>query len=68
MSSEQVRLTAAAETANEKPDVKTLAGMLFRGGFPENYDGIIREMSDDEFELLWELFNQERRVNETRRS
>jgi hypothetical protein len=49
-------------TAKQKPDVKTLAGTLFRDGFPENYDDIIREMSDDEFELLWELFNQERQV------
>jgi hypothetical protein len=36
--------------------------MLARGEFSDNYDDTIREMSDDEFERLWEVFYLERRV------
>ena len=48
--------------AREKPDVETLARMLARGEFSESYDDTIRELSDDEFERLWEVFCLERRV------
>ncbi len=40
--------------------VETLAIMLVRGEFPENYDEIIREISDDDFERLWEFFDEKR--------
>jgi NADPH-dependent glutamate synthase beta subunit-like oxidoreductase len=39
--------------------------MLVRGEFPENYDQIIREISDDDFERLWELFEQKRKKEGT---
>ena len=48
--------------AVDQPDVETLARMLARGEFPENYDDAIRELSGDEFERLWEVFYLERRV------
>jgi hypothetical protein len=54
---------SADEVTDKRPELETLAGMLVRGGFPDNYDEIIKDMSDDDFERLWELFNQKRRVS-----
>jgi NADPH-dependent glutamate synthase beta subunit-like oxidoreductase len=45
--------------------VEALAVMLVRGEFPENYDQIIREMSDDDFERLWETFEENRKKQGT---
>ena len=45
--------------------VEALALMLVRGEFPENYDQIIREISDDDFERLWEIFEEKRRKEGT---
>ena len=52
----------ADEAANDSPDIEELAGMLTRGEFPENYDSIIRNISDEDLESLWESFNQMLRV------
>jgi hypothetical protein len=49
--------------ARDKPDAETLARMLAHGVFPENYDDKIRELSDDDFERLWEIFYLERSVS-----
>ena len=45
--------------------VEALAVMLVRGEFPENYDQIIREISDDDFERLWEIFEEKRKKEGT---
>ena len=58
-------MVSVDEVTDARPDLETLAGMLVRGGFPENYDEIIRDMSDDDFERLWELFNQKRHVSDS---
>ena len=42
-------------------NVQELAGMLMRGDFPDNYDSIIRDMSDEDLELLWSYFEHDRR-------
>ena len=47
---------------NETPDLEELAEMLVRGEFPDNYDTIIREISDDDFEQLWEVFRRKRQA------
>jgi len=41
--------------------VEALAVMLVHGEFPENYDQIIREISDDDFERLWQIFEEKRK-------
>jgi hypothetical protein len=43
-------------------DIETLAGSLVRGEFPENYDIIIRNISDEDLEWLWAVFKQKWRV------
>ena len=48
--------------ANDTPDIDELAGMLTRGEFPENYDHIIRNISDDDLERLWAVFHRMRLV------
>ena len=58
-------MVSVDEVTDARPDLETLAGVLVRGGFPENYDEIIRDMSDDDFERLWELFNQKRHVSDS---
>ncbi|HYI92529.1 MAG TPA: hypothetical protein VEX68_03220 [Bryobacteraceae bacterium] len=51
--------------ANNTPDIDELAGMLTRGEFPENYDNIIRNISDEDLERLWAAFYRMRQhVNE----
>ena len=51
--------------ANDTPDIDELAGMLTRGEFPENYDHIIRNISDEDLERLWATFKQKwRGMNE----
>jgi hypothetical protein len=41
-------------------DIETLATSLVGGEFPVNYDEIIRAMSDDDLERLWEVFKKKR--------
>lgn len=36
--------------------IQELAGMLVRGEFPDNYDQIIREISDEDLERVWQVF------------
>ena len=52
----EFRQMLADETANATPDIEELAGMLTRGEFPENYDSIIRNISDEDLERLWATF------------
>jgi hypothetical protein len=47
---------------DDRTDLEGLATKMVEGGFPENYDYIIRGMSDDDFERLWEFFNRERTI------
>jgi hypothetical protein len=44
--------------ANDTPDIEELAAMLMGGEFPENYDHIIRNISDEDLERLWAIFKQ----------
>ena len=48
----------ADEAANDSPDIEELAGMLTRGEFPENYDSIIKNISDEDLERLWAVFHR----------
>jgi len=50
--------------AKDTPDIEELAGMLTRGEFPENYDHIIRNISDEDLERLWRLVPVPRSKNE----
>ena len=63
----------ADDAANDSPDIEELAGMLMRGEFPENYDSIIRNISDEDLERLWAVFHRMRhamsqRTDDIRRS
>jgi hypothetical protein len=42
-------------------NIEEIARMLMRGEFPDNYDSIIRDISDDDLELLWSYFEHNRR-------
>jgi hypothetical protein len=55
-------MASANPIEDDRTDLETLAGMIVEGEFPENYDEIIKGMSDDDFERLWELFNRERTI------
>jgi hypothetical protein len=59
------RTASTGPVADNRAVIETLAGMLARGEYPENYDDIIKEMSDDDIEHLWAVFIRERYVSAT---
>ena len=48
------------KTANPEVDIEALASMLQRGEVPQEYESIIRNISDDDLERLWTCFKRQR--------
>jgi hypothetical protein len=53
-------LAGSGTMSENRLSMEDVAVMLIRGEFPDNYDEIVREISDDDFERLWQIFDEKR--------